>query len=217
MEKSRSMSVAVVSIAWGDQYSQYAERWWDMVQRLDPKPDEVIIAHHPEDPTGVQDLPVTLVECFDRSLPRMLNAAISASRSDWIQQCPLDDFLMPNALEAVARVKPSTNLIIVGAQSLETGNIWMGDFGSIWGPPSDYRMNHHCPIRRDLWERVGGFGDEHWCDWGFFLRAAKAGCVFEHVDMVTLGFDDTHGGRYSNLGGAAADEEIRQLQAEIRR
>lgn len=210
------MSIAVISIAWGDRYAQFVQRWWAMVQRLDPQPTEVIVAHHPEDPTGVEDLPVTLVPCFDRSLPRMLNAAIERAESEWIQQCPLDDFLTADALQAIDRVKPNTDLIIVGAQSLETGGIWTGDFSSIWGPPSDYRMNHHCPIRRDLWKRAGGFGDEHWCDWAFFLRAAKAGCVPEYVDMVTLGFDDTHGGRYSNLGGQEANEEILRLQAELR-
>lgn len=210
------MTVAVVSIAWGSGYAKYVDRWWNMVERLDPQPDEIIIAHHPDDPTGVEALPVELVECFDRSLPRMLNAAIAAAESDWIQQCPLDDFLSSDALQAIDRVRPDTDLIVVGAQSLANGGIWRGDFSTIWGSPSEYRMNHHCPIRRDLWERVGGFGDEHWCDWSFFLRAAKAGCTPEQVDMVTLGFDDTHAGRYSNLGGAAANEEIAALQRELR-
>ncbi len=38
----------------------------------------------------------------------------------------------------------------------------------------------------------------------------------EQVDMVTLGFDDTHAGRYSNLGGQAANDEIASLQMELR-
>lgn len=210
------MSIAVISIAWGDRYARFVPRWWEMVQALNPKPDEVVIAHHPEDATGVQELPVTLIPCFDRSLPRMLNAAIQASSCKWIQQCPLDDLLTVDALTVFDDIRPDTNLIIPGARSLNTGHTWMGDYGSIWGSPSEYRMNHHAPIRRDLWERVGGFGDEHWSDWGFFLRAAKAGVSPEYADRVTLLFDDTHDQRYSNLGGQAANEEIRVLQEQLR-
>lgn len=187
-----------------------------MAQALDPAPDEIIIAHHPEDATGVAQLPVTLIPCFDRSLPRMLNAAIAEAESEWIQQCPLDDLLTSNALEVLNHIRPDTDLVIPGAVSLATGNRWMGDFGTIWGSPSEYRMNHHAPIKKSLWTRVGGFGDEHWSDWGFFLRAAAAGCSPEYSDEVTLLFDDTHDGRYSNLGGEAANAEIRQLQERFR-
>jgi hypothetical protein len=204
--------IALISIAWGDRYARFVPRWWEMAQRLDPAPDEIIIAHHPDDDTGVRDLPVTLVECMDRSLPRMLNAAINATTATWIQQCPLDDILTPDALQPTSLVRPDTDLIIVGATSMNSGATWMGDFGSIWGSPTGYRMNHHCPIRRDLWERTNGYGDEHWSDWGFFLRAAAAGCSPEYVDRVTLLFDDTHDGRYSNRGGIQADQEIRDLQ-----
>lgn len=208
--------IALVSIAWGDRYARFVPRWWDMAQALDPAPDEIVIAHHPDDATGVRDLPVTLVECYDRSLPRMLNAAFAATSATWVQQCPIDDLLTSDALEPVGMVAPETDLIVVGATSMSSGSTWMGDFSSIWGAPSGYRMNHHCPVRRDLWERAGRFGDEHWSDWGFFLRAAAAGCTPEHVERVTLLFDDTHDGRYSNLGGPAADEEIRLLQERFR-
>lgn len=211
------MSVAVVSVAWGDAYAQFVPHWWTCVELLNPAPDEIVIAHHPDDDTGVKDLPVTLVECAERSLPRMLNAAIQAAKSEWIQQCPLDDWLTPDALTILDDIDGNTDLIVAGAQSVRKAEIWMGDWETIWGPPPHYRMNHHCPFRKSLWERIGGYSDHHWCDWAFFLRADAASAVVEHRRKVTLMFgDDHHLARLSDLGGHLADAEIDALKRELR-
>lgn len=210
------MTVALVSTVWGQKYRDFVPRWWAMANALDPKPNEIVIAHHPDELSGFENLPVRLVSCEVKALPAMLNAAIEVCESEWIQQCPIDDRLSPDALDVYADAPADADLIVVGASAIRAGVVWMGDFASIWGSPEQYRMNHHCPIKRDLWMKVGGFGAEHWCDWGFFLRADKAGCKPHHVNKVTLTYDDTHTGRYSNLGGQAADDEIRQLQASLR-
>ncbi len=210
------MTTTVVSIAWGDAYAKFVPHWWSTVQRLDPAPDEIVIAHHPDDPTGVRDLPVRLVECRERNLGRMLNAAIHAASGDWIAQCPLDDTLTVDALSVTAGVAPETDLVVVGATSARSGTTWMGDWASIWKPPVDYRMNHHVPFKKSLWERVGGYTDHHWCDWAFFLIADSVGAHVQHVDKVTLTFGDDHAGaRLSDLGGHAANQEIDALKREL--
>lgn len=211
------MSVALVTCAWGDGYAGYVDRWWHMACTLDPAPAEVIVAHHPDDPTGVERLPeqVRRVECRERSLSAMWNAAYGAATADWVQQCPLDDLLTSDALAVVDGLGDEVDVVVTGARSMRSGDVWLGDWGTIWADPTGYRMNHHAVVRREFFARVP-FGPEHWSDWGWFLRADAAGARVHHAGRVTLVFDDTHGGRYSNLGGSTADAEIEALKRALR-
>ena len=59
--------VAVISIAWGNKYKHFVPSWYDHVQSLKIKPEEIIIAYHPDDDTGVEKLNVKLVKCSNKN------------------------------------------------------------------------------------------------------------------------------------------------------
>ena len=177
--------VAIISIAWGNKYKHFVPSWYDHVQALKIKPDEIIVAYHPEDDTGVENLNVKLVKCYERSYSKMLNAAIEQSNSDWIIQCPLDDMILPNALDFVNFVEKDIDVVLTCRRTTK-GDVHIGDWSSLAKKMIDHRVCHTSPFKKSLWEKVKGFPDYILADWAFFLLAYKENVKVKHWGEVTV-------------------------------
>lgn len=206
-------SVSIVSIAWGNKYKKFVPTWYSYIEKLKIKPSEIIIAHHPEDDTGVKELNVKLVECYDRSYSKMLNTAISNSTSEWFIQAPLDDFLLPNSLDFINFVEKDID-IVLNSRVTTKGDIHIGNWSSLERDMRDHRVCHTSPIKKSLWESIGGFPDYVLADWAFFLLAYKKNIKVKHWGEVTTlsNVDD------NSLGASAGKEEwnkIKKLRLEL--
>ena len=205
--------VAIVSIAWGNKYKHFVPIWWDYIQSLKIKPDEIIIAYHPDDDTGVNDLDVKLVKCYERSYSKMLNAAIEQANSDWIIQCPLDDMLLPNALDFINFVEDDIEVILT-CRRTTNGDVHIGDWSSLAKNMEDHRVCHTSPIKKSLWTRLNGFPDYTLADWAFFLLAYKNSANVKHWgEITTLSYVDNN-----SLGAFEEDKswnEIKFLRKEL--
>lgn len=206
-------SVSIVSIAWGDKYKKFVPLWKKHIDSLKIKPDEIIIAHHPDDDTGVKNLDVQLVECYERSYSKMLNAAIEKSNSDWIIQCPLDDMILPNALNFVNFVEKDIDIVLTCRRTTK-GDVHIGDWSSLSRKMEDHRVCHTSPFKKSLWKRVNGFPDYVLSDWAFFLLAYKHNVKVRHWGEITIlsNVDE------NSLGASAGDTEwnkIKELRKEL--
>jgi len=201
-------STSIVSVAWGNKYKVVVPRWWSFIEKIRIKPDEIVIAHHPEDDTGVQqllkhkDFNIKLVECYDRNYAKMANTAISATSSEWFIPAGLDDFLYANALDFQKIVRPEVD-IVLASREVTQDNIFVEkeekDFNKFnkllsktvsWHSLAegfeDHRVFHNSPIRKSLWEKLGQYPDYIIADWAFFLIAWQKKVKVQHWGAVTV-------------------------------
>jgi hypothetical protein len=202
-------STSLITVAWGNQYKIVIPRWWHYIERIRIKPDEIIIAHHPDDDTGVRELVeqhkdynIKLVECYERNYAKMANTAIEAVTSEWFIPIGFDDFLYPNALDFQKIVKPDVD-IVLASRDVTRDNIFVEtrekDFKKFnrmlqptanWASLSkgfeDHRVFHNSPIRKSLWKRLGGYPDYIIADWAFFLIALQNNVKVQHWCAVTI-------------------------------
>ena len=202
-------STSIVSMAWGNKYKPVVPRWWSYIEKIRIKPDEIVIAHHPEDDTGVEELlkhtdyNIKLVECYEREYPKMANAAIEATTSEWFIPAGFDDFLYPNALDFQKIVRPDAQ-IVLASREVTRDNIFLPkedpnyvkDFHKLMSPTNswsslgegfeDHRVFHNSPIRKSLWEELGKYPDYIIADWAFFLIAWHKKVKVQHWGAITV-------------------------------
>ena len=202
-------STSIISVAWGNQYKVVIPRWWSYIEKIRIKPDEIVIAHHPDDDTGVQDLlkhkdfNIKLVECYERNYAKMANTAIAATTSEWFIPAGLDDFLYPNALDFQKIVRQDVD-IVLASREVTHDNIFLSEtdpnyvkkFRKLLGPTNswhslsegfeDHRVFHNSPVRKSLWDRLGGYPDYIIADWAFFLLAWQQNVKVQHWGAITV-------------------------------
>ena len=202
-------STSLITVAWGNQYKIVIPRWWHYIERIRIKPDEIIIAHHPDDDTGVKELVeqhkdynIKLVECYERNYAKMANTAIDAVTSEWFIPIGFDDFLYPNALDFQKIVRPDVD-IVLASRDVTFDNIFVetkeedftkfkkilqpiANWASVSGDFEGYRVFHNSPIRKSLWERLGKYPDYVIADWAFFLIALQNNVKVQHWCAVAI-------------------------------
>lgn len=173
----RPITASLFTAAEGEAYAPFIPRWWESVQQMDPPPDEIVISIHPLDKASVRDVVaeddrVRLVEIDEPFSNKFFREACAATTSTWVSFSGVDDVMLPYAYADIAEATEVGADIIVGTIALSNGSIWRGS----WNP---YEMRYrntlpaHSPYRKSLWEKVGGFPDIRWSDWGFWLKCLR--------------------------------------------
>lgn len=122
------------------------------------------------------------------------NLGCAAARGKWPAFLDSDDELRPDYLEQVHRHRDRADVLIFSYDTV-------ADDGPAAGPracepwdPGPFRewffaKNLMNPLivahRRELWERVGGFGEDVWYqeDWDYWKRLARAGASFLYLPI----------------------------------
>jgi len=208
--------ITVVGFAWGSAYKDEVQGWWDSVQALDPPADDIVIAYHPDDDCGVKDLPCRLVECRTRTCDAMYHAAIAIIKEGWIAGLAMDDRFYPDALSCI----PDGNEFDVVANTLR----FMSSGGI---NPSAPELFASAPMRnhvmgtswftKDIFERVGGYPDVYWSDWGFWWKCWVHGARWFKPAGVQVLVNDIRPNRISSGQNIEADIEMRKFIAEYTR
>ena len=210
--------ITVVGLAWGSAYKDEVQGWWDSVQALNPPVDDIVIAYHPDDDCGVNDLPCRLVECRTRSCDAMINAAVAESQPGWIAPLAMDDRFcvdafscMPPNIDKIADVVANT------IQFMSTSNI---------NPSAPERMgvdrfhNHVMGtswFTKEIWQRAGGWPNVYWSDWAFWWKCWVHDARWFKPAGVQVLVNDIRPNRISSDQNIEADIEMRKFIAEYTR
>jgi hypothetical protein len=201
----------------GNRYAQFTARWWAAVLSMLPAPAEVVVAHTCPEPLGLLPGPATVrtvaVPCVKPDVVSMVNAAVEAATQPWVSVIGVDDCYTPTALTDLVKADAAGAEILVWHQREVGSHVW----NCYWNPDVLQRANTlagSCPVRRDLWLRVGGPPRIAWSDWGFWLRCAKAGATAYQSDVVGVDFDAGRG--HATFSGSATFEQLAARDAEAR-
>jgi len=207
------MKVTVVGLAWGSAYRDEVSGWWDSVQALNPAADEIVIAYHPDDDCGVQGLPCRLVECRTRTADAMANAAIATIDEGWVAVLAMDDRFYPDAFACL----PESEGFDVVANTLR---FMSKDFvnGSLPERMNSDPFHNHVMgtswFTKEIWERVGGYPQVFWSDWGFWWKCHKHDARWFKPDGVQVLVNDVRDGRLSSEPNYDADIEMIKFVTE---
>ena len=212
------MSISLITIAEGEAYKSFVPRWWESVIRMDPMPDSIIIVIGAEDRAGVldvitEDVPVCVVSLDEPFSNAYFTAGFSAADTDWVGFCGIDDQMLPRAYADIPEATLLGAEIIPGTIVLSNGQVWRGT----WNVEALQRHNTlpaHSPVTKELWERVGGFPDIRWSDWGFWLKCAKENpAIYQATEPLAI-FDIGDG--RETMSGVTLDPAIRaRADAEL--
>ena len=222
----RPATVSLYTAAEGEAYAPFIPRWWQSVQAMDPAPDEIVITLHPDDRAGVRDVVagderVRFVEIDEPWSNEFFHRACAATTSTWMSFCGVDDVMLPHAYQDIADATRAGADIIVGSIVLSNGALWRGS----WNPQamrSHNTLPAHSPFRKDLWERVGGFPDIHWSDWGFWLKCQRHDpVIFMGTQPLAIfdigeGRDTMSGVELAQATRVRADLELLQFMETLR-
>lgn len=219
-------SSSIVVAAWGLRYQPYVARWWESVESLNVKPDEIVLATNLDDPCGLLttipdwvDIPIIKVQVDSDNHNFIWSEALHATTKDWLIGIGIDDQFHPQALDFLAEVEG--DLVIDKCKFLQGGE---------WAANWDLSNTHNrhfapagvAPFRRnllDFYDQVPA--DCQWNDYVFYLLAAKAGVKVFRTDnyrmIHDLGDDhETISGRNANKQQVSwADSQLAAIRKDM--
>lgn len=187
-------SLSVVTACWGEQYAEFIPRWWQGLQSLNRKPDEIIIGIVEGDPVGLaksipEGIEAKVVVLPDLPINYKFEEAINHVTSKWFSLIPIDDELLPGAYDELDQADAQgAELYIDSIQYRHNGQIWKGhwDHASIATLMPAPQL---IPCTLELYKRLGQKFDYRWSDWVFQIDAAKAGAKPFIASTVRMLFD----------------------------
>lgn len=209
-------TISVVSAIWGSGYGQFLDRWWHSVIALERQPDQIVIITDKDNshlinmnaPSGYGADFKLIVLDNDLSFNDYWDAAFRECNMNWIVTCCIDDVFMPEALNDIDRADAEgCELVADGVRFTDQARVWKGYWNAVEIFHS-MTMPGAAPMRKDLYERVGGFPKQiYWSDWAFYMICAKTGVRVFQSDLIRIIFDE--GYRHKTQSGQQLDPAIR--------
>lgn len=212
-------TIGIVTTVWGENYTRFIPKWWEAVTTLERQPDEVtfvtdiineetIRLNTPSHLVDVINI-VTIINPEELNFNDFWDKAYRSCNQEWLVTCCIDDVFLPRALSAIDDAdQAGAELVIDGCMISPDNNVWQG----YWNPEEIFNtitLPGNAPMKKDLYERVGGFDqDIYWSDWAFYMKAAKAGVKVYQTDIIRIIFDV--GVNHKTRSGALLDPETRQ-------
>jgi hypothetical protein len=211
-------TISVVCAIWGLEYRQFVNRWWDSVVALERTPDQIVVVTNRDSfdfietsrPDGY-DVAVKII-ALDNELTSIeyWDVACRGGDMDWIVVLNVDDVFLPEALNDIdVADAEGCELVADGCRFSNQSRIWKG----YWNPVEIFdllTLPGVAPMRKDLYERVGGFPKEiYWYDWAFYMVCAKAGVKVFQSDLIRMIFDE--GYTHKTQSGQQLDSGTREM------
>lgn len=228
------LSIAIVTSCAG--YGKYLGEWAQSIARLDRKPAMVgIVAHGSEADQRAAFAAMVVIEaagipCQVRWEAALLdfgearNRAVALADTEWVMHLDADDMLMPHALDDVAALAPSADVVALGYERVgdlaagprQRSKLYQSSTGEgvLRNPTPASGVS---PFRRSFWERspyrtdlIGGWDTALWLGFGHLgarIVATARPCFWyrQHADSVfnTRRLDSwataRAGGKFSSL------------------
>jgi len=225
-------TVGVYTACWGKEYAEFIPQWWRGFLSLNRKPDEVLLGVLGDDEAGlVASVPAgvdaKIVQLPEGLLTPPLNLAerwdflSCQGRSDWFVAVPIDDELLPGALDEIdAADEAGADILIDSIQYRHDGRIWKGHW-DCRHIATQMPAPQGCPMRTDVYKRVGQKNEYRWADWILQIDLAKAGVKPYFASTVRYIFDAGIGRKTMSTPGLdrsireAGDREVREYAASV--
>jgi len=210
-------TLSIVSLCWGEDYAKFIPRFWQGVESLNRKPDEIVLGVEADDKTG-----------FAESAPEGYNIKIHVFESDtfqwrwyetlmqatseWQIGCAVDDELLPGAfdeldLAAEQGAEIYADSIIIRESGERVGGRW---------DTSNLQQILPCPggaaTTTELFRRIGMKPEFRWVDWVFYIDAVKAGAKPYISNTTRMIYDDGRGRQ--TWSSVSMDSNVRQSYSE---
>jgi hypothetical protein len=208
-------TLSIITACWGDQYAQFIPRWWQGLQSLNRKPDEIILGVIDGDPVGLaksipEGIKAKVVLLPDLPINYKWDETTKHVTSKWFSQIPIDDELLPSAYDEIDQAdKLGAELYVDSIQYRHSGQIWKGhwDCSSIAHVMPAPQL---IPTTLELYNRLGQKFDYRWSDWIYQIDAAKSGAKPFIASTVRMLFDS--GLDRVTESGPNCDPAIRQAE-----
>jgi hypothetical protein len=211
-------TISVVSAIWGLEYRQFVDRWWHSVVALERTPDQIVVITDEDNFDFIQSSKPSGYEVALKIVPLdnettfhgYWDTAFRGGDMDWIVGLAIDDVFVSEALNDIDRAdEEGCELVSDGCRFTDQPRIWKG----YWNPVEMFHsmtMPGAAPMRKDMYERLGGFPWEiYWSDWAFYMVCAKAGVKVFQSDLIRMIFDE--GYTHKTQSGEQLDPETRQF------
>lgn len=127
------------------------------------------------------------------------NRALMQAKTGWVAFLDDDDEMYPQHLERLVAHQLETGADVVWPwfDVIGGGDPFPVHFGRQWDPEHPHSFPITTLVRRRRAVKVGGFPDEPWEDWNFWLRMNAAGAKFAHLPERTWAY---HHDSYNTSG-----------------
>lgn len=172
----RMTTLTVVTACWGEDYAGFIPKWFEGYNRLNRKPDELILGIGKGDPTGLSGYApdeAKVVEVPEGQLSVKWDYLIRQATCEWFSYMPIDDEPLPGAYDEID-LTDGFDVYVDSIVAKHGGYTSKGE----WQPEALIRgliAPGFVPMRLDLYKQIGLKHDYKWFDW------------ILQVDMVKLG------------------------------
>lgn len=212
------MSIAVVTVAIGDDYVPFLEPWSEAISRLRRKPDEIVIV---TDNVELAELCIHWLPNTSIIRPTTVpvhhpqvcvNDAIATTTSEWVCKMDVDDLIYPHALDTVESLDADVYMFGMRLNQVSLPARHVTRMDVIKTP---HNLVFSCsPFRRWLWERAP-YEDMIAEDWRFWIDAARNGARFYASPTIDYRYT-LHGGNITMRTDTKYwDEQVREYQRSL--
>lgn len=187
--------LAVVTATWGD-YGQYLPEWAGSIAAQSVLPAQAVIvdsgltepsiARAAVDVLTAAGIEATLVGPVPhRGMGAALNLAVAHTATGWVIRLDADDVLLPWAVEDVAELTASADVVAIGARIGDDERLFpnVTTEGILARQMGSYSAS---AFRRDFWQRRPYIEANDWIDSVFWVGLAHLGARF--VPTTRAGF-----------------------------
>jgi hypothetical protein len=175
------IDVTIVTAVYGDKYDEFIDGWIESVEALNPAPARVLIGTDKQKDVKFEQV---VRDCKDVKWksPYLWNECIKESLTEWVWVLDIDDRFVSNAL---TMLKTDADVVAVGLKIFGDADYIPQAISTqtIIDSESNY-LNCGSPIRRTVWEKVGGYPEIAFTDWGMWRILARANAKFYFPNKV---------------------------------
>lgn len=173
--------VTIITAVYGDKYDQFIDDWIEAIEALDPAPARVLIGTDRQRDVKFEQV---VCDCKDvkwRS-PYLWNKCIEESSTQWIWVLDIDDRFVPDAL---TMLETDADVVAVGLKISDSAKYIPQAISNdtIINTKLNY-LNCGSPIKKAAWEKVGGYPEIAFTDWGMWRILARADAKFYFPNRV---------------------------------
>jgi hypothetical protein len=183
-------SVGIFGFQFNGWYEEYIGEWFEAC--LAAQPDQIVLVSDRirSVPAGVT---LRIVEPSNQKypIPYYSNKAVEALDTEWCWNMDIDDLIRPGALWEIGVV--DADVYVSGMRTSEgVKHIPRGlDWQKVWGSKANY-VPAGSAFKKWLWEKIGGYPDIGFHDWGLWRLMAKEQARFATSGQILYDYRTDH-------------------------
>jgi hypothetical protein len=214
-----SLYVISLGVRQPDTFDKFADSWWHAVERMTPMPDEIVICATIGNTCKILEVPEfaknkTSIVYVNPNEPMSthLNTAVEHCTGKWISWIGIDDLPLENLFSSVAVADRKNKDIILSGIKTTSGKVIYSDWEQLAQSKNNTVMGNTV-CTKALWEKVGGYPNIYFNDWGFWLYCHSLKPKIYKTKFITMLFNDSED--YSRRSGLKNFDKFEEAMIEI--